>query len=261
MLCITHLPQVASLADVHFRLEKDVAGEQRLGDGRAARRRGRGRGDPPHARRRELATRRRPARARAARRRLSASVALAALAGAWPNLSRWPPPVAVAFLLCSGVATARGRTAPIEGTARLGRADQAPGQAPAARRRRRHRPRQHRPDRRRGADRSRRRAVLNASPSSNGRYPNAGPLMLARAGDPARRRARRRPLRAAQRRRPAADRRRHGLRRRRGGAARAGARRRRARAPAARSSASGSTRRWPSSPRTRSPTCARRPTC
>jgi DNA repair protein RecN (Recombination protein N) len=27
VLCITHLPQVASLADVHFRLEKDVAGE------------------------------------------------------------------------------------------------------------------------------------------------------------------------------------------------------------------------------------------
>jgi DNA repair protein RecN (Recombination protein N) len=28
VLCITHLPQVASLADVHFRLEKNVAGEQ-----------------------------------------------------------------------------------------------------------------------------------------------------------------------------------------------------------------------------------------
>jgi DNA repair protein RecN (Recombination protein N) len=28
VLCITHLPQVASLADVHFRLEKDVAGAQ-----------------------------------------------------------------------------------------------------------------------------------------------------------------------------------------------------------------------------------------
>jgi DNA repair protein RecN (Recombination protein N) len=28
VLCITHLPQVASLADVHFRLEKDVAGEE-----------------------------------------------------------------------------------------------------------------------------------------------------------------------------------------------------------------------------------------
>ncbi len=28
VLCITHLPQVASLADVHFRLEKDVAGER-----------------------------------------------------------------------------------------------------------------------------------------------------------------------------------------------------------------------------------------
>src|SRR4051812_71970 len=28
VICITHLPQVASLADTHFRLEKDVAGEQ-----------------------------------------------------------------------------------------------------------------------------------------------------------------------------------------------------------------------------------------
>jgi DNA repair protein RecN (Recombination protein N) len=28
VLCITHLPQVASLADVHFRLEKDVGGER-----------------------------------------------------------------------------------------------------------------------------------------------------------------------------------------------------------------------------------------
>jgi DNA repair protein RecN (Recombination protein N) len=28
VLCITHLPQVASLADVHFRLEKEVGGEQ-----------------------------------------------------------------------------------------------------------------------------------------------------------------------------------------------------------------------------------------
>jgi DNA repair protein RecN (Recombination protein N) len=30
VVCITHLPQVASLADVHFRLEKDVAGGQAL---------------------------------------------------------------------------------------------------------------------------------------------------------------------------------------------------------------------------------------
>jgi DNA repair protein RecN (Recombination protein N) len=30
VLCITHLPQVASLADVHFRLEKDVDGERAL---------------------------------------------------------------------------------------------------------------------------------------------------------------------------------------------------------------------------------------
>jgi DNA repair protein RecN (Recombination protein N) len=27
VLCITHLPQVASLADAHFTIEKDVAGE------------------------------------------------------------------------------------------------------------------------------------------------------------------------------------------------------------------------------------------
>ena len=52
VLCITHLPQVASLADAHFRLEKDVGGERAAGHGRAPRRRGRGRGDPPHARRR-----------------------------------------------------------------------------------------------------------------------------------------------------------------------------------------------------------------
>jgi DNA repair protein RecN (Recombination protein N) len=30
VLCITHLPQVASLADVHFRLEKDVVGKQAI---------------------------------------------------------------------------------------------------------------------------------------------------------------------------------------------------------------------------------------
>ena len=28
VVCITHLPQVASLAATHFRLEKDVAGER-----------------------------------------------------------------------------------------------------------------------------------------------------------------------------------------------------------------------------------------
>ena len=57
VICITHLPQVASLADAHFRLEKDVDGERATRHGRAARRRGRGRGDPPHARRRSGATR------------------------------------------------------------------------------------------------------------------------------------------------------------------------------------------------------------
>ena len=56
------------------------------------------------------------------------------------------------------------------------------------------------------------RAVLNASESSNGRYPNAGPLMLARAGICLIDAPGGRPLRAAARRRPADDRGRHGPR-------------------------------------------------
>ena len=51
-------------------------------------------------------------------------------------------------------------------------------------------------------------AVLNAVASSNGRYPNAGPLMLARAGVTLVDAPERRALRAAQGRRPGADRRR-----------------------------------------------------
>ena len=87
--------------------------------GRAARRRGRGRGDPPHARRRALRRGRHPPRPRAARRRPSrprrrtpgcVSRLAESPVAAWPNLSGWPPPVVVAFLLCSGVATERGRT-------------------------------------------------------------------------------------------------------------------------------------------------------
>ena len=95
--------------------------------------------------------------------------------------------------------------------------DQGPGQAAAAGRHRRDRPRRPRPDRRRGP---RRRAACRrsstCSPSSTGRYPNAGPLMLARAGvrlvdapggaavrgAPRRRRGRDRRRRGAARRQP-----------------------------------------------------------
>ena len=78
VICITHLPQVASLAATHFRLEKDIEGERGDGDGAAARRRGGRRGDRAHARRRLGGGD--PARPRAARsrRRLSARDALCA---------------------------------------------------------------------------------------------------------------------------------------------------------------------------------------
>ena len=105
------------------------------------------------------------------------------------------------------------------------------------------------------------RAVLNASESSNGRYPNAGPLLLARAGvllvdvedgDPFE------LLREGER---LSDRGRRGQRPRRGGPARPRARTRSSSSASSTSSASGSTRRSPNSPRTPSPTCAARPTC
>ena len=50
--------------------------------------------------------------------------------------------------------------------------------------------------------------VINASPSSDGRYPNAGPLLLGPGRSRPARRRRRRPFRAARRRRPGNDRRR-----------------------------------------------------
>ena len=45
VICITHLPQVASLAATHFRIEKDVGAGGRPRTGRARRRRRAGRGD------------------------------------------------------------------------------------------------------------------------------------------------------------------------------------------------------------------------
>ena len=72
VLCITHLPQVASLAATHFRLEKDVAGERAT----ATVQRLDGEGVVEEIRRMlggaALRRGRHPPRARAARRRLSA---------------------------------------------------------------------------------------------------------------------------------------------------------------------------------------------
>ena len=200
-----------------------------------------------------------PPRARAARRglkRLRLPLARAA------NLRRWQPPVAVASLRCSRVATGRRAAEAIDGTARLGRRTKhlvkrlRPGdvavidhvnidriaaeeliatgvrrgdqrlavlQRPLPERR----PAAARPGRGR-ADR-RRRAPTSSSCSRD------GDRLTIDGGAVQRRRAR--------------------------GAARAGARRRASWSASSTSSASGSTRRSPSSPRTPSPTCARRPTC
>ncbi len=97
VICITHLPQVASLAETHFRLEKDVGGERATV---AARRRGRRRGDPPHARRRALRRGGYTPRPRVAGRRLRAGPLLARAA----NLLQWLSPVAVVSPRCSRVA-------------------------------------------------------------------------------------------------------------------------------------------------------------
>ena len=102
-------------------------------------------------------------------------------------------------------------------------------------------------------------AVVNASPSSDGSYPNAGPLTLVRAGRAADRRARRRDLRRALRRRPDLDRGRQGDepgRRGRGRGPRCS--RWTSSPPSSTSSAAGSTARCTTSPRTRCPTSARR---
>ena len=67
VICITHLPQVASQAAAHFRVAQVGGGRDGERHGRAGRRRGAGRRDRPHARRRRRRRGRRPARPRTAR--------------------------------------------------------------------------------------------------------------------------------------------------------------------------------------------------
>ena len=258
VICITHLPQVASLAAIHFRLEKDLDGEPGDGERRAPRRRGRGRGDPPHARRRRLRRGGDPPRSRAPRRRLSHLVYRLPERLIWTRGHRQPSSPACAAL------TAKRRVLrdeALEGVARLGRTHQGPGQAADPRRRRRHRPPQHRPDRRRGADRHRRagrdqRLAVLQRPLPERRAAAARP---GRGGADRRRRGR--PLRVAARGRPGQ----HRAAGRSASAARpssaAGCSARSSSSASSTTSGSGSTRRWPSSPRTPSPTSAARPTC
>ena len=102
--------------------------------------------------------------------------------GFWPNLSRWPPLPAAAFLPCSAAGAAAQAEPTVEGTARLGERTKhlvkrlRPGEVAVI---------DHVDVDRIAAEELIEAgvvAVLNAAPSSSGRYPNAGPLMLARAG-------------------------------------------------------------------------------
>ena len=62
VVCITHLPQVASLAGTHFRIEKELGGDRATATVSRIERRGAGGGDLPHARGRELGRSRQPPR-------------------------------------------------------------------------------------------------------------------------------------------------------------------------------------------------------
>ncbi len=111
VLCITHLPQVASLADVHFRLEKDVAGEQAL----ASVERLEGEAVVAEIRRMLGAESSDEAATQHARELLAApdrqrARSLRAFQAPSPSSGPgWPPLVVVAFPPCSGAGTARGR--------------------------------------------------------------------------------------------------------------------------------------------------------
>ncbi len=154
MICITHLPQVASLAARHFRIEKDRrsgAGHRR---GRARRRRRAGRRDRPHAGRASAPTRPPAATpascSRRPERRTAGDFDRAGLTS-----TAWPPASRRRFASCASRRNEeRPRERPDPRDRAPGPQDQGAGQAPGAGRRRGDRPHQHRPDRRRGADRA-----------------------------------------------------------------------------------------------------------
>ena len=191
VLCITHLPQVASLAEIS--LPDREADRGRPGDGRgpARGRRRAGRRDRPHAGRRPGRRDREQARARPARRRPRGRRLPArrrSRAGRRETIHNAgdgdhpPPPLRARFSDDSQRPPAeRG---PVHGTARLGKRTKdlvkRLGSTDVA-------VIDHRNLDRIAAEElitSGVRAVVNVSPSSDGSYPNAGPLTLVRAGVP-----------------------------------------------------------------------------
>ncbi len=81
LICITHLPQVAALAETHFRIEKETSGSRDARDGRAGGRRRAGRRDRADARRRSRRSSGEHARPRAARSGLGDLARVSAAAG------------------------------------------------------------------------------------------------------------------------------------------------------------------------------------
>ena len=218
VVCITHLPQVASLADAAFPHRQGGRRRRDPRRCRAGRRRRAGRRDRPHARRRGRRRRRggQPARPGAAGGRVSPLPPAGGPGPGSPNLRPWQRQAAVASGSARRVATAPRRAR--RSTARRGSGARPrtwssawrPGDIAVI---------DHTNIDRIAAEEliaTGVRAVINASDSSNGRYPNSGPLLLTEAGITAHRRAPLGALRAAQGRRPADDRGRNHPQRRRG---------------------------------------------
>ena len=129
VVCITHLPQIASLAARHFSIEKDAARRAGADDGARAGRAARSSASSCGCSARDGRRRRCAApRARAAARGLRPGAALTA---AMPPYTRapWPSPAAAAL----GRRDGRDGTRVVGGPARLGRRTKLPRQAASSR--------------------------------------------------------------------------------------------------------------------------------
>ena len=156
LLCITHLPQIASLADRHFSVVKDTSGEPTITRRQPA---GRGRGGEradAHARRRGAGQRRAPARRGAAQGRLKTGRCQCASECLTVTLVSHGRDPAAASHACARIRGAAHAAARDQRSGALGTQDQAACQTSARGRHRRHRPSRHRSRLRRGADRGRR---------------------------------------------------------------------------------------------------------
>ena len=203
LICITHLPQVAALAETHFRIEKSHGRRRGPRDRRAGGGRRAGRRDRAHARRRARRRRGQHATPASCSKRPSCAQGRGGpgIISRMALLSR-----ARALLRGPEIQLQTDEVPTVVGRARLGRRTKdlvkrlGPGDIAII---------DHADLDRIAAEdlvASGVGAVVNVAESSTGRYPNPGPLVLARAGVPLIDVAGRAAVRGARRRRPAGDR-------------------------------------------------------